>query len=293
MSLDIDLELEAEGATAWSVTEHVVVGAHRPVQPNSSEEWVDLERHYCFGVSDVCDLEVEGEGRITAGPDIIRFHSVGDHIRTRPPPDSICSSTWVLISESFIEATLQEDRCRGEFRTSPRPFARSFVQAPLPDLAILRTFFRRVEHGACGVWVEEAVASLLPRLLNGKAEYGRGVPEPTSRQRALALQADELLTHNFADAIGLSKVATTLGVSAPHLARSYRAVTGGRLHARLTSLRLAAAMERLSDGAPDITSLGLDLGFANHSHFTAAFRQAVGMPPSRFRALSTDRSNIR
>ena len=43
------------------------------------------------------------------------------------------------------------------------------------------------------------------------------------------------------------------------------------------------AAHRLAAGAPDLTSLALDLGYADHSHFTNAFRQEWGVPPSRFR----------
>ena len=53
----------------------------------------------------------------------------------------------------------------------------------------------------------------------------------------------------------------------------------GRLRARL-------AAERLARGAPDLTELALDLGFADHAHFTNAFRREWGVPPSRLRARS-------
>ena len=37
--------------------------------------------------------------------------------------------------------------------------------------------------------------------------------------------------------------------------------------------------------AHDLTALALDLGYADHSHFTNAFREEWGLPPSRFREL--------
>ena len=33
----------------------------------------------------------------------------------------------------------------------------------------------------------------------------------------------------------------------------------------------------------DLTTLGLDLGFSNHRHFSAAFREVYGRSPSEFR----------
>jgi AraC-like DNA-binding protein len=57
-------------------------------------------------------------------------------------------------------------------------------------------------------------------------------------------------------------------------------------------LRTALAAERLLAGAPDLTALALDLGYADHSHFTNAFRQEWGLPPSRFRDSQRASRNI-
>jgi AraC-like DNA-binding protein len=43
------------------------------------------------------------------------------------------------------------------------------------------------------------------------------------------------------------------------------------------------AAHRLATGARDLTGLAFELGYADHSHFTNAFRQEWGVPPSRFR----------
>ncbi|WP_348652834.1 AraC family transcriptional regulator [Polyangium sp. y55x31] len=42
---------------------------------------------------------------------------------------------------------------------------------------------------------------------------------------------------------------------------------------------------RLLGGARDLTALALDLGFADHSHFTNAFRREFGCSPSAVRRL--------
>ena len=54
------------------------------------------------------------------------------------------------------------------------------------------------------------------------------------------------------------------------------------LHAYLTQLRLARALTELPH-ADDLTGLALELGFSSHSHFSARFRRAFGVSPSRFR----------
>jgi AraC-like DNA-binding protein len=55
------------------------------------------------------------------------------------------------------------------------------------------------------------------------------------------------------------------------------------LYRYLTRLRLRAALERLADGARDLTALALELGFSSHSHFADAFRREFGRTPSDVR----------
>ena len=56
------------------------------------------------------------------------------------------------------------------------------------------------------------------------------------------------------------------------------------LHQYQTNLRLRHALERLAeDVTADLTMLALELGFSSHAHFTAAFRRAFQVAPSRSR----------
>lgn len=82
--------------------------------------------------------------------------------------------------------------------------------------------------------------------------------------------------------ISLEALAADIGVTPVHLTQCFKRSEGMPLYRYQTMLRLARALERLPD-SDDITDLALELGFSSHSHFTAAFRQKVGVTPSRFR----------
>lgn len=82
----------------------------------------------------------------------------------------------------------------------------------------------------------------------------------------------------------LAELAQSLDCSPFHLSRTFRQVSGMSLRRYVARLRASMAAERLANGARDLTELALDLGFADHSHFTNTFRKEWGMPPSRFRA---------
>src|SRR5439155_8703898 len=87
----------------------------------------------------------------------------------------------------------------------------------------------------------------------------------------------------------LAEIARKVYCSPFHLSRIFRATVGSSIHQYQLRLRLALALDRLADGAEDLTELGLALGFSSHSHFTAAFQQAFGLSPSRFRGTTTPR----
>jgi AraC-like DNA-binding protein len=91
------------------------------------------------------------------------------------------------------------------------------------------------------------------------------------------------LASRLADRVTLDDVARAVHASPFHLARIFRQRTGVPIHRYLTRLRLRAAIERLSDGADDLTALALASGFSSHSHFTDAFRNEFGRTPSDVR----------
>lgn len=286
MPLDLSAELVSPGAIPWLITPDLAIGGYRPPPGSIPLNREMVETNHCFGLSDAPgEVEVEGEGCCAVGPDTIRFHSAGDRMWARTLPNTPINAAWVILSGDAVDAALSEFGGCG--RPGYRPFARSFVPGALPDVAALRLFFRRVEHGASMLWAEESALSLLGRLLPRKT-LGRTTNEPSPRQRRLVRDADAWIGRNFTEQVSLGGIARLLGVTPAHLARSYRAVTGRSMHARLTALRMACAMNRLADAAPDLTGLALDLGYASHSHFTEAFRRKVGIPPSAFRAACAD-----
>jgi AraC-like DNA-binding protein len=55
------------------------------------------------------------------------------------------------------------------------------------------------------------------------------------------------------------------------------------IHRYLTLLRLRASLDRLAEGASNLTALALEFGFSSHSHFADAFRREFGRTPSDVR----------
>ncbi len=106
---------------------------------------------------------------------------------------------------------------------------------------------------------------------------------PRPKHVKLVRRTQELLASHFAEAMSLDDIASAAGSSTAHLCRIFRRSTGESIHQYRLALRLREGLARVERGEPDLTTLALDLGFSDHSHFTNAFARAFGVPPSRHR----------
>jgi AraC family transcriptional regulator len=143
--------------------------------------------------------------------------------------------------------------------------------------------------GAPTLVFEDAVAALADEAVAAayRARPGPGVrPESAAavrRHRDLVELAKVALNERLERLPSLGYLARTLGCSPFHLSRTFHRTAGLSLRAYVGRLRARWAAHRLAHGARDLTALALELGYADHSHFTNAFREEWGLPPSRFR----------
>ena len=81
----------------------------------------------------------------------------------------------------------------------------------------------------------------------------------------------------------LTRLAAAVELHPSHLARAFRARYGATIGGYLRLLRVSEAGRRLAFTDDAVASIALALGFADQSHLTRAFRQAVGVTPAAFR----------
>lgn len=162
------------------------------------------------------------------------------------------------------------------------------------------TSYRRqrlaIQHASCGdppdaLYLEELMIGVLTDVLCLEyAAANRTAPPPRPARQVAARELTErarlLLAERFADPIGLGTIARAVGSSPCHLCRVFHSTTGMTLHRHRTELRLRASLDLVADPRSDLATIAVDLGFANHSHFSAAFRRIFGQTPSAFRALA-------
>ena len=120
-------------------------------------------------------------------------------------------------------------------------------------------------------------------LFLGAGRLAPTVPIKPSRQAEMVEATRITLAARPGENWSLGELAKRVYSSPWHLARVFRERAGLPLHRYHLRARLAAALREVLDSSRDLTAIGLDLGFASHSHFTASFRRTFGVTPSALR----------
>jgi AraC-like DNA-binding protein len=93
----------------------------------------------------------------------------------------------------------------------------------------------------------------------------------------------KLMQQRISHELVLDDIARDAGLSRPHFYKLFRQHVGLTPNIYLNTLRMETAIERLTRSGDQVTSIGLDLGFASQASFTRFFTSNVGIPPSDYR----------
>ena len=125
----------------------------------------------------------------------------------------------------------------------------------------------------CPAWV----ARIMARVTEGTPQRG------SATQQELVASAKRYISGRSGMRIRLTDVARALHVSPVYVTEVFRQVEGIPLYRYALRQRLEHAVRLLPGYQGDFSELALELDFANHSHFTTAFRRAFGCTPAAFR----------
>jgi AraC family transcriptional regulator len=132
---------------------------------------------------------------------------------------------------------------------------------------------------------EGLALTLVQRALGPRTTHAAGA---SVGRQLLVDRAKLVLTTDLARRWTLAEIAAEVRCSPVYLTQVFQQVEGLPLYRYQLRLRLARALDLLAH-YDDLTTLSLDLGFSSHSHFSAAFREAYGRSPSKFRQSALHR----
>jgi AraC family transcriptional regulator len=135
--------------------------------------------------------------------------------------------------------------------------------------------------------VEAAILRIVGEVAEGCSRlHGRTLRNrvPERARREYVEDAKALLQQRYAENLRLDDLGKALHVSTYHLCRLFKEETGMPVHKYLNKLRLNHALEAIAAGEEDLSGLAQRLGYASHSHFTAAYHKEFGITPTGCRA---------
>lgn len=218
-------------------------------------------------------------------------HSVDGQVYSLSPEESLLIPPGVMRSPCardkapaylfavFENHGLQIDPMCGRVLPTPRDL--------LPDLHALARELRRPEANT-----HEMVEALLVRLLIGLgrvvAQEERANPARTSAlnilpQQEVVERVEAFMRRNIQQDLSRQELADLVHLSPAHLARIFQQATGRTLISRLLELRMGQAKQLLLNSTLSITEVSLQVGYHSFSHFSRAFKEAVGVSPSDYR----------
>lgn len=100
--------------------------------------------------------------------------------------------------------------------------------------------------------------------------------------RELSTPIDYIQEH-FADALSVDELARACNLSVSALERRFKKHLGKTPHQYIVEVRLDHARRLLMETEKPVGTIALETGFADHSHFTRAFKKHIGCPPSALR----------
>jgi AraC family transcriptional regulator len=236
------------------------------------ENFVGEVAHIIFPATPVW-IAAAGNEPVLTGPNHAVFFNPGDVFRRRRFGEHGDRNHFMVVTEETLEEWLSAPKFpRNVGKLLPRPYLTA------------RAIGRALAEGADELAVEERLLSLGYATVTGAFGLLDGLP-PVRRRRTpqVVEDAKALLSARYTEHLRLDELGREVNVSPFHLARAFRRYTGYTLHEYRTHLRLRAVLERLSDDDTDLAVIARDVGFSSHSHLTASFRRAFGVPPSSIR----------
>ncbi|HUR81404.1 MAG TPA: helix-turn-helix transcriptional regulator [Thermoanaerobaculia bacterium] len=250
----------------------LAVGSHRlPADDPRFESYGPASAHFVVFPRNHTIIEHAGGARFTGSPAIAPLYNRGQEYRRRRLSAEGDFCDWFAVAPEALREIVSRD--------DERPLRAPFVRVEPRDYLRQRAV---VEHlmrgGSDALFVEETMMNVLRRML---------AHAPPLANADLAHHAAEVLGRTFQRNRSLARIAAELGTTPFHLARTFKRTMGVGLHQHRLSLRLHASLELLRDTREDISTIALDLGFTDHSHFTVSFRRRFGVTPSAYRGGAT------
>ena len=217
---------------------------------------------------------------------VLLFNAAEPYRYAHPLPGGDACTILTVDTDRALELVGRHAPVDAEY--PERPFRRGHGLSSPRTVWLHWEFLNLIARGAGRLALEDALAELANEAV--ACVYGapvpsrRASPSTQRRRRDLVETVKLMISEHLERPPSLTELADVLDCSPYHLSHTFHGTAGLSLRRYLRRLRARVAAERLAAGASRLTPLALDLGYADHSHFTNSFRREWGVSPSTFRS---------
>ncbi|HEY2394521.1 MAG TPA: AraC family transcriptional regulator [Rudaea sp.] len=218
-------------------------------------------------------------------PNTISLHNIGDVYCREAVSKEGERCDWIAVSPALLRDIAA---LRGVVADDDRIFEVALAPATPAVYAAQRALFRalRADPVMSMLQVEESTIAIVDavfRAARSSGGDGHAIERRfLGRAPAIVDATLKLLATEYHGTLSIDAISARAHCSAGYLSRLFRRSTGFTLHEYQQQLRLRASLELLLESSHGLSEVAMQLGFANHSHFTCAFRREFGMTPTEF-----------
>lgn len=242
---------------------------------HKSEEECSSHTHLVFPYRGVYVRHVDRDETVAEANQVL-FFNAGEGYRVSHPVAGGDACLVLALDENWLRELVPKEQVRGGASLA---FRRQRLRIDPRAQALVALLRHGLERGAAEPLEAETLAlTLLRRAVGERTAHAAGA---SAGRQKLVDRTKLVLGSDPARRWTLGEIAAEVGVSPVYLTQVFRQVEAMPLYRYQLHLRLASALDLLGD-YDDLATLGVDLGFSSHSHFSAAFRQAYGRTPAEF-----------
>ena len=129
--------------------------------------------------------------------------------------------------------------------------------------------------------LELLLISIIRPLVSDRAAAGDGVSGRASEE-VIVSRIKKILEENIYGNITLDEICSHINFSKSYIKSTFKKATGCGIHLMYVQMKISLSKRLLSEEIYSVSEISEKLGFSSIHHFSRAFKQAVGMPPTAY-----------